>query len=808
MRQFCHHVLRGFRLLIKNPVFSIVAILTIALGIGANTAIFSIVNAVLLRPLPYVHSRRLVALWEFQRKATHVPASYPDFEDWKKQQNVFEALAAYENYDTFTLVQNGRPETIQSAAVTPEFFRVLGLNPIIGRDFAQSEAELGHDRVAIISYNFWQRHLGRKTHVIGEHLQLENQSFAIVGVLPPSFWFPEMNEDVWVPLSPDPTNLSGEDFQRRDSHWVKVIGRLKPGITVKEANAEMSAIADRLQHQYPQTNSGVGIAVTPLREGILGDARPQLLVLLVAVGFILLIACVNVANLLLAKASSRRKEIAVRFSLGASRIQVIGQLIGESAPISILGGAAALVFAFWGMRLIQILGPSDIPRLHQATIDLTVLGFTLVVSIATAVLFGIVPALVSSKTDLVTALKESDRGSSAGTGTLHAQSLLIVCEVAAAMVLLVAAGLLVTSLFHLSGSDPGFKWRNLISTEINLPVTQYHDPQTQSVFWVDLLDRIRAIPGVASAATVNYLPFGGLHDAAPFVIGQTPASQLWNSPSCEVRVVSVNYFHTMGIHLLKGRDFTTSDSSRSPRVAIISDTFANRFFPRQSPVGERLRSAEWPTDVLEIVGVVTNVKQWTLSETPRPYLYVPESQAPQDSMFLIARSAVKPDALVTAIGSTVSALDPRLPITDTKTMRERLDASLDSPRFDTFLFGTFAGLALVLAAIGLAGMVSYAVVRRTHEIGIRLALGAQRRDVLYLIVGHAVKLQLIGLAIGSAISFAVDRALASSLYGVQTTDPLNFLGVASILLIVGTVASYLPARRAARVNPIIALRYE
>jgi putative ABC transport system permease protein len=793
-------------MLVKTPGFTLVAILALALGIGANTAIFSVVNGVLLRPLPFKDPDRLV--WaqgaDLTTGETGGKISPPDFLDYREQNRVFEHFAAVQ-YISFTLTGDAaEPERVTGARVSADFFETLGIMPVKGRAFLAEEEREGSNRVAVISHGLWQRRFGADPNLVGKTVDLSGQSIVVVGIMPAGFQFPSEVE-VWSPIP-----FGGKETSMRRTHFLDAVGRLKPGVKIADAQADITSVARRLEQQYPETNTNYGMGLTLLPEQIVGEMRRTLFVLLAAVGFVLLIACANVANLSLARGASRGKEIAIRVAMGASRSRVVRQLLTESILLAALGGVLGLLLAVWGVDMLVALSPEDLPRVKEVTIDPRVLSFSLLISILTGVLFGLAPALSFSRGgDLNETLKEGGRASGAATGHNRMRSLLVVAEVALSLMLLVGAGLLIKSFLKLSKVETGFDARSVMTMRISLPQTKYTEPQRRAAFYEQLLERTRALPGVEAAGVISELPLSGQNNDTYFTIeGKPPAAPGSEDRLANFRTASPDYFRAMGIPLIRGRFFNDGDREGAPHAVIISETFARRFFPDEDALGKRLTIDLGEPWTGEIVGVVGNIRHFSLATEPFREMYMNIAQTPRGSVNLVVRTRSDPAALTAAIKQEVQGLDRDLPIYNPKTMEQRVSESAAAPRFRTLLLALFAALALVLAAVGIYGVISYSVTQRTHEIGIRMALGAGRRDILKLVLGHGVVLTLIGVAIGLVGAFMLTRIMATFLFGVSATDPLTYTLVSLLLLAVALVACYVPARRAMRVDPMVALRYE
>jgi putative ABC transport system permease protein len=813
METFWQDIRYGIRMLVKAPSISIVATIALALGIGANTAIFSVVNAVLLRPLPFTNSEGLMNVWETDavRGYKRGAASYLNFVDWREQNHVFERMSSYHPSD-FILTGRGDSTRIQGAVVNADLFPLLGVAPVIGRGFLPDEDKPGESgRVVVLSQQLFQQRFNANPNVVGQSMVLDGKNFTIVGVMPQAFQFPVQNEPVelWTTVA---VEREGEEpiTEQRGAHYMNVIARLKPGVSIEQAKAEMASISARLEQQYPGENLHKSSNVEPTLEALVGDIRPALLILLGAVGCVLLIACANVANLLLARAMTRHKEMAIRSALGASRMRVVRQLLTESVLLSLAGGALGLVLAVWWSDLLVALGKENIPRALQVGLDWRVLGFTLAVSVLTGVIFGLVPAIHSSKTELTESLKEGGRGSGEGARRNRVRGILVVSELAIAVVLLVGAGLLIQSLWRLRNVSPGFESQNLLTFVVGIPEVKY-PTEKQDQFYRDLVARLQSLPGVRAAGSVIPLPLSGEMFRISFETEGRPVAK-GDQPSSDFFVVSNDYFKTLGVPILKGRGFTERDNEKAPGVIIVNQAFANKFFPNEDPIGKRIKpgiaTGENKPDWREIVGVVADVRNRNLSSELRVGYFVPQAQVPFNQMTMVVRTTNDPHTLITAVQNEVHSMDQELPVFNIKTMDEYISATVAAPRFNTTLLGIFASVALVLTIVGLYGVMSYSVAQRTNEIGIRMALGAQTRDVLRLIVSQGFKLVLLGLAIGLAGAFALMKLISSLLFGVTWKDPMTFVIVAVLLAFVALLACYIPARRATRLDPLNALRYE
>ncbi|MCI0408155.1 MAG: ABC transporter permease [Acidobacteria bacterium] len=798
----------GLRMLLKNPGFTVVAVLTLALGIGANSTLFSVVNSVLLRPLPFPNPGRLVAVWEFvpEKGWYREPFSFPDFADWREQTKSFEKMAAY-TYVGATLGEGGDAEFVGGAAVSADLFPILSARPRLGRVFTAEEDRPGAARAVILGHGLWERRFHSSPEVLGQTILLDGESCTVVGVMPETFNFPigGSPRSYWVPLTTDPDTR--ERVELRGNHYLRAVGLLKEGIGPLQAEADLDTIARRLETAYPGTNHLMRARVLPLHEELVGDVRPALLVLLGAVGFVLLIACANIANLLLARASSRQKEIAIRAALGAGWGRIARQLLVESLLLSLAGGALGLLVAIWGVDFVVRLAPGPIPRIGEIGLDVRVLAFTLGVSLLTGILSGLAPALRSARASLDPDLREGRGGEAEGWRRNRVRALLVVSEVALSLVLLAGAGLMLRTFQRLSGVDPGFKPENVLTVSVSLPNASYPNGAQRIAFVDRLLERVGAVPGVRSAATVFTLPLGGSNRSNSFRIPDRPQAPE-GDPDANYRTISPGYLVSMGIPLLKGRAFTAQDGATTPAVALVNETFARRFFPGEDPIGKVIETDEDGTRRREIVGVVGDVRFDSLDSHLEPEYYVPYPQAPETSVTLVVRAAKDPSSLAPTLREQVRALDPSLPLYAVRTMEEYLAASVADRRVIALLLGSFAAVALALAATGLYGVLAYSVSRRTREIGIRVALGARPADVLKLVVAQGMLLTVAGLGIGLAGGLLLTRFLSGLLFGVRPTDPLTFAGVSALLAGVALLACYLPARRAARVDPVTALHYE
>ncbi|MFZ0522386.1 MAG: ABC transporter permease [Candidatus Acidiferrales bacterium] len=814
MEAFLQDVKYGIRMLLKNPGFTAIAILTLALGIGANTAIFSVVNAEILRPLPFRDPGQLVhvATSNVRIHATNGAISYPDFADWRAQNHVFQDLAAYTDA-SFALAGIEQPAHLEAATVSADLFTLLGVAPELGRTFLPEEDE-PHHHVVILSDRLWKDRFAADPHIIGRVITLDNSGYTVVGVMPPTFQYPLQREpaELWSTFGPvrESTDGSPSMAEHRSAHFLRAVARLKPGVTLAEAQANLDVITAALAKQYPDSDKYFGAHLTSEQEQMTHDIRPALFVMMVAVGFVLLIACVNVANLLLARATARTREIAIRTALGAGRKRVVRQLLTEALLLALMAGALGLLIASWGIAILIRFSPADVPRVASIQMDGWVLLFTMALSLATGILFGLAPALQVSHANIVDALKEGALSTTAGRGRHTLRSALVVMETALALVLLVGSGLLIRSLLRLQDVNPGFDPHNVMASNVDLPDAKYSDTQ-KAQFFRELIPQLRALPGVQSAAAIYPLPMGGDEIRTSFQIDGHPVAPS-EEPHASLRTVTPDYFATMRIPLLQGRDFSARDEVASTPVVIINEALARQYFPNENPIGKHIKpsvASSTPEPLMrEIVGVVGNVKFRNLSEEWAPESYVPYSQISFGSMAVVVRTAQDPNSLAKPIAETVRSFDKDLPTYAPKTVEEYINSTIAQPRFNTFLLGIFAGLAMLLTAVGLYGVISYSVAQRTHELGIRVALGAEPRDMLRLVVGQGLQLAVIGVGLGLVATLALTHFLASLLFGVTATDPISFLAVIVLLFAVVLLASYIPARRAMRVDPMVALRYE
>ena len=806
--QDVHYALRMLR---KNPGFTAVAILTLALGIGANTAIFSVVYAVLLKPLPYANPDQLFNVFQAQpQEGVAVDGwSYPNFKELREQNHVFSELAGNQHHQ-LTLTGRGEPIVVNTSVVTPELFSVFGEKPLAGRAFYSDDGKPGAAPVVILSENLWRGVLGADPNIIGSSIDLDKRSFTVVGIMPATFRFPLLteSEQLWIPLVQDPLFRSWTP--RRGGHWLTVTGRLKPGVSRKQAQTELDAISARLAKEFPAENSGWTIHMNPLQQDIVGDARSPLLVLLAAVGLVLLIACANIANLLLTRATSRAREIAVRATLGAGRARIVRQLLSESAVLGLVGGVAGIALAYWGIRGLGFLLPPSLPRMNAIRVDNIVLGFALLLSAITSCAFGLAPALFAANADLQSSLREGGGRSGESRNRRRVRSFLVAGEIALATVLLVAAGLLLRSFSNLMSVSPGFDVQHVVKADISLPQFEYSKLQQWIAFSDEFLTNLQRQPGMQDSAVAVPRPIAdGCVNIGFDIVGSPPLSA-GTTRTADYVSVSPNYFHVMGIPLLSGRLFDRRDIRSSPRVTVISKEMARLYFPSQDPLGEQLSFGfAYDAGVAhEIVGIVADVRDESLGQNPGPMMYVPFDQEPLWGANVVVKSTLSASNVAGAIREQVQKIDKDLPVTDVAMMPDILGASVDQPRFRTFLLGLFAGMALVLAATGIFGVTSYSVSRRTNEIGIRVALGASSKTILGMILRETLLLTFAGLAVGLPCALAASRLLGHMLFNVSANDPATLVAVAFCIVGVAGMAGYIPARRAMRVDPTVALRYE
>lgn len=794
----------GLRALRRHPAFAAVTVVTLALGIGANTAMFSVVNAVLLRPLPFPEPERLVRLWMAKPMVgmTELPVTPASAEIWRERSRSYAGVAAYFQTAS-TLTGDFEPEQLAGASVSPEFFSVLGFRPLLGRDFRPGEVEPGRDEVVILGYDLWRRHFGGDSAIVGREVTLDHRNrHTVIGVMPPGVTYPGSSE-FWRPLP-------SREERGHNMHFLSMIARLSPGVTLTQATNELSLIHGGVQQEFPSSYEGVTVRAVSLHDSVVGNVRRTLLVLLGAVTFVLLIACANVANLFLARATTRQREIAVRAAVGASHARLTRQLLTESGVLAVLGGAAGLLLARWLVRLLVALNPAGIPRLAQIDIDGRVLAFTLVVSVMVGLLFGIAPALRLARTDVQYALKEGAASALAGAMSRRAHgpmAYIVVAQVALAVVLLAGAGLMLNSFARLQRVELGFEPAGAMAITISPAFNRFPEGQRTNDYWQRMIDELTAVPGVRQAAAVAGAPLGGAYMNSRMTVAGAAAAPGSESRRTMVVVASPGYFDAIGAALRQGRAFGADDREGAPRVAVVNEALVRRDFPGENPVGRRVRFVRDTVDT-EIVGVVADVKQSGVERETDPVAYLSFRQQEVAFMTLIVRTAGEPEALTRALRERIRAVDPHAPITRVRTLGDVVAGSIAQPRFYTTILTLFAGLAVLLAAIGLYGLMAYSVSRRTHEIGMRLSLGAAPGRILRMVVGQGLRLILVGCVVGLIAALALTRLLEGLLFGVSATDPATFAAIAALLVVIATLACYLPARRATRVDPLVALRSE
>lgn len=801
METFWQDIRHSVRLLFKNRVVTVVALVALALGIGANTAIFSVINAVLLKGLPYEDTSQLVLIWEKLKHVDQVELSPDDFAAYSERGRSFAQIAASERVN-FNLTGNNDPVRLEGQRATANLFETLGSKATLGRTFSEEE-DRTNARVVVLSYHLWQNRFAGDPQIVGRGIALNGSNYTVIGVMPSEFQYPApINNskpgEVWTPRS-----LSTEI--ERNAHNLLTIGRLRPGVSWEQARAEFELISHQRSQEMTQGDDGHRVNLIPLPAQVGRQQRSALYVLVGAVGLVLLIACANVANLLLTQAAGRRKEIALRLALGAKRTRIMRQLLTESLLLSLVGGGIGLLLAVWLSRAIRVLALGQIPRAESIGVDSPVLAFTLLVSVTTGLIFGLAPALQASRTDLNSTLKDGARGTM-GAGDHRLRSALVVSEVALSLLLLAGAGLMIKSFWRVQQIDPGFNPQNLLSVEITLPATRYPESKQRTAFFQQVLERVSSLPGVSSAAVINSPPLSGRRNIDIFPIEGYPEPKgISDAPLADFRLVSPDYFKIMGIPMLQGRSFTEGDAENTIKVTIVSQAFATNFGAGESLLGMRLRIGDdWHT----VVGVVSDIRQSGLDEEAAPHVYVSYRQAGPARAGVLVRTTTDPLSLAAAIRAQVQAVDRDQPIYNVNTMSAMITAAVAPRRLNLVLLGSFAALALALAAVGIYGVMANLVTQRTGEIGLRMALGAQRSDVLRLVIGRGLRLTLVGTAIGLGASFALLRLMASLLYGVSASDPFTFAAITTLLLLVALLACYIPARRATKVDPLIALRYE
>ena len=792
----------AFRGLLKRPAFTVIALVALALGIGANTAIFSLVNAVMLRPLPYPEPDELVWVYGNVRNGINRASVSPlDFFDYRNQNKTFEQFAAsYSMTLPATLTGGGEPERLQASVISGNYLETYGVAPALGRGFTLNNEQPGQDQVTILSHELWQKRFAGDPSILNKTIVLNGRVTEVIGVMGEGVSFPQA-ADLWLPM-----NLDADPSDKtRFSHFLRPVGRLKAGVSLAQAQADTDLIAAQLEQQFPESNAGWSLRLVPLREELVGGSRTTVLVLFGAVAFVLLIACANVANLLLVRAAARQKEIALRTALGASRWRIIRQMITESLLLAIFGGALGAFLATWGVQLLVKLSEGNIPPTVQVKIDATVLGFTLLISIITGVLFGLAPAFRTRDVNLIDALKEGMRGEGQTALRNRTRSLLVVLESAIAVVLLIGAGLLVRSFFALQNVNPGFDANNILTARVELSRAKYETPEKAASFFQELETRISTLPGVEAAGMVSELPLSGQSNDMPFVVEGRPPVTRDQMPLADFRRVNTNYLSAMRIPLLRGRNFTEQEVRQTAKVLVVSQQLVDTVFPNEDALGKRLITG-FKGEPYEIIGISGDLLHQSLGGPATPAMYFPMRQSGR--MNLVVRTKGDPLSVAGALRNEVRSIDPDLPVSALRPMTEWLDVSVAQPRYRTILFGLFAALAMILAATGIYGVMSYSVAQRTHEIGIRMALGAKRTDVLKLVVGQGMLLTVIGVIIGLLAAYGVTQVMASLLFGITARDPITFAVVAVLLTTVAFIACLVPARRATKVDPLVALRYE
>jgi putative ABC transport system permease protein len=812
MRTFLQDLRYGARGLLRNPGFAAVAVLALALGVAANTAIFSVVHAVLLNPLPYRDASRLTMIWEYNRtRDAHQNVINPgNFQDWKAQASVFEDMAAF--YDSrLNLTGVGEPAEVTAQFVTPNLLGLLGAEPLIGRGFSPDDARPDAPSVVVLGYDFWQSRFGGAPDVVNKTIKLNGESVTVVGVMPAGFqWFVRKSSlagkpaEMWSPLA-----LTEQQRTTRRGRFMSAVGRLKPGVTREQAEAEMNHLAAQLEEQNPTFNKGWGVEVVPVREQFSGELRPVLWVLLGAVGLLLLIACANVANLLLARGAARQKEMALRTALGASRGRIVRQMLTESLLLAVAGGALGLLLAWWGVEALTALSPRDLVDLGSVRLNLPVLGFTLGVTLLTGVIFGIAPALEATRLDMNETLKEGGKSGTAGRRRARLRGAFVVIEVGLALIVLVCAGLMIKSFARLQAVSPGFDPERILTMRVVLPGSKYPEEHQRLTFFRQAVERLSALPGVESAGAVSFLPMTGPAAATRFKVTDRPEPPPGQDPVTDVRVTDVNFFRTMGVPMVRGRTYDEREATEARHVAVINEAMARKYFPGEDPIGKTIAvNMSSPPQQTEIIGIVGDVKHKGLDSEANPTVYWPHPELVYSGMSLVVRAKGDPSAFAAAAQREIQAIDPEQPVADVRTMESWLADSVGRARFSAMLLGVFAAVALALATVGIYGVISYSVTQRTHELGIRMALGASASDILRLVLGQGLVLAGLGLAAGLLGAFALTRLMRSLLYEVSTTDPLTYAGLSLFLLAVALLACYVPARRATKVDPMEALRYE
>jgi putative ABC transport system permease protein len=798
------------RMLRQKPGFTLVAVLTLALGIGANTAIFSIVNAVLLQPLPFLDTERLLWIGGWARNADKEQGVTPaDFLDYREQSRSFAILAAsVSDGIPMNLSGDGEPERLKGGMVTFNYLDVFGVKPALGRTFVEEEASPGREQVVVLSHSLWVRRFGADPAIVSKSFTLDGRAVTVIGVMPKQFQFPA-GVEIWKPFGFGSSSLgssgSSSPFRSRELHFLRPIAKLRPDVTIEQAQSEVETIARRLEALYPKTNTNQSLYLMPMQERIVGNIRLTLLVLLGAVGFVMLIACVNVANLLLARAAARSREIAVRAALGAGRGRIVRQLLAESLLLALIGGGAGVLLAIWGVKALVALSSNYLPRADEIGINPIVLGFTLAIALLTGILFGLAPALQSTRSDLTDALKDGGRGAGGGAQRNRVLKFLVAGEVALAVVLLSGAGLLINSFIRLQQVAPGFDETNLLTARIDLP-NPYAEPEKKKLFFEQLQQRVAALPGVEAVGLVTELPLARQSADFKFNIEGRQADTPGQEGHADIRNANHDYFRAMRIPLLKGRNFSQAEVQANAKVAVISEVLAERYFPNEDPIGKRLFIGSISKDLCEIIGIVGDVRHRGLDIGLNPAIYFPSLRLGYSN--LVIRTTIAPASLAASVRKEVATIDPKQPVANIKAMEQWVSESIEQPRFRTILFGIFSGAALLLSIVGIYGVMSYVVTQRTHELGIRLALGARPGDVMRLVIRQGMIPALAGLAIGLVAALALTRFIKGFLYGIRATDPLTFAAITLTLLVVSLLACYQPARRAAKVDPLVALRGE
>jgi len=792
----------GLRMLRRNPGFSLIAILTLALGIGANTAIFSVVNAVLLRPLPFAEPEQLVWAWgNIRDRANRASVAPLDYVDYRAQTTTFEQLAAMGTVSNASnLTGSGEPERLETRLVTGNFFQTLGVNPALGRTFQLENEKPGGGQVVVLSNGLWQRRFGGDAAIIGRTIILNGLKYDVLGVMPPGFNFPQGTE-LWAPM-----NFDLPEMKQRRAHFLRPVGRLKSGVTLAQAQSDMDNIAQRLEVQYPDTNRNWKLLLVSLREQLVGNIRPTLQLLVAAVGFVLLIACVNVANLLLVRATARRKELAVRMSLGAGRRHVFRQMLTESVLLSVIGSTLGVFLAGWGIKLIVAFSGNNISATAQPEIDRVVLAFTVLLSLVTGVTFGLVPALQATQVHLSESLKNEGRSAGQSAGRNRTRNSLVVLETAIAVVLLIGSGLLLRSFIRLLNVAPGFDAANVLTMRLDLSAERRESPEKSTAFFSQLHERLAALPGVEAAGMITELPLSGQPNDTPFTVEGRPAADPNQRFGADFRRVNEDYLRAMRIPILRGRGFTARETGQSENVILISDALAQSVFPNEEPLGKRLLMGLNTQTPFEIIGITGDIRHRGLDAAPAATIYIPTLAIGRTNLTI--RAASNPMNLAAAVRREVQALDRDQPVAAVRSMEQVLGESISAQRFRTWLVGLFALVALLLAAVGIYGVMSYSVAQRTNEFGIRMALGAQVNDVLRLVIRHGMYLAVAGVTIGLVAAIALTRAMRNLLFQVSATDPLTFISIGALLVLVALLACWIPARRATKLDPLRALRHD